>query len=253
MVRTISSTRASSSTTISPKRYSVGVDLGQANDYTAIAVIEKSFVPPATALLSPAGEKPGNRLVEGDVAHDLVYLKRPKLGTPYDVIASRIADLVERLEPEGAFGEIGQVTLSVDGTGVGRGVVDIMKREFAERARRGYAPRLDFRPVTVTGGEGAVRRPATSKGYWSVSKKDLVFPLVASFQQGAVRIARDVDDRRALVDELTNYQMKVNIATGSLAFEPWREGQHDDLVFAVALALWGWSQKKPQWSLRTVM
>jgi hypothetical protein len=153
------------------------------------------------------------------------------------VIASRVADLVGALEPKGAFGEIGQVTLSVDGTGVGRGVVDMLRGEFAERAQRGYVPRLDFRPVTVTGGESAPKRPATSRGYWSLPKTDLVFPLVASFQQGRVRIARDVDDRRALVEELTNYKRTVNINTGSLAFEPWLEGQHDDLLFAVALAL----------------
>jgi hypothetical protein len=105
---------------VSPKRYSVGVDLGQANDYTAIAVLEKTIVAPQTAMFSPVGEHPGNRLVEGDVVFDLVYLKRPKLGTPYDTIARRVADLIWELEPQGAFGELGQITLSVDGTGAGR-------------------------------------------------------------------------------------------------------------------------------------
>jgi hypothetical protein len=99
----------------SPRRYSVGVDLGQANDPTAIAVLEKTVVPPQTALFAPVGESPANRLIEGETVFDLVYLKRPKLGTPYDVIARRVADLVCELEPEGAFGELGQVTLSVDG------------------------------------------------------------------------------------------------------------------------------------------
>ena len=66
----------------SPRRYSVGVDLGQAADFTAIAVLEKKVVPPETALFAPVGESPSNRLVEGDIVYDLVYLKRPKLGTP---------------------------------------------------------------------------------------------------------------------------------------------------------------------------
>src|SRR5215208_1132558 len=108
----------------SPRRYSVGVDLGQANDFTAIAVLKQEIVPPESALFAPVGEHPGNRLVEGRSVYDLVYLKRPKLGTPYDVIARRVADLICELEPQGAFGELGQVTLSVDGIGVGRGVVD---------------------------------------------------------------------------------------------------------------------------------
>src|SRR5215208_5794985 len=114
----------------SPRRYSVGVDLGQANDFTAIAVLEKTIAPPETALFAPVGESPSNRLVEGSIVYDLVYLKRPKLGTPYDTIAKKVADLVCELEPQGAFGELGQVTLSVDGTGVGRGIVDMLRSEF---------------------------------------------------------------------------------------------------------------------------
>ena len=116
-----------------PRRYSVGVDLGQASDFTAIAVIEKTIAPPETAMFSPVGESPSNRLVEGSIIYDLVYLKRPKLGTAYDTIARRVADLVCELEPQGAFGELGQVTLSVDGTGVGRGVVDMLDTEFKRR------------------------------------------------------------------------------------------------------------------------
>ena len=95
----------------SPRRYSVGCDLGQAADFSAIAVLEKTIAPPETAMFSPVGESPSNRLVEGRPLYDLVYLKRPKLGTPYDVIARRVADLICELEPQGAFGELGQVTL----------------------------------------------------------------------------------------------------------------------------------------------
>ncbi len=251
--------RAPSSTKnarLSPKRYSVGVDLGQASDPTAIAVIEKSIVPPQTAMFSPTSPvdgDPGNRLVEGDTVYDLVYLERPKLGTPYDKIARRVAKLCLKLEPKGAFDEIGQLTLAVDGTGVGRGVVDMLNREFRERAARGtYVPRVDFRPVTVTGSNSTVRRPRTRRDYWSVPKKDLVFPAVTAFQQKKLRIAKDVQDKKALVNELTNYKRKINVATGNLSFEPWRESDHDDLLFAVALALWGWTQGKMQWALRTI-
>src|SRR5918993_5776005 len=84
----------------SPRRYSVGVDLGQAQDHTAIAVLEKKIVPPETAMFSPVGKSPSNRLVEGSIVYDLRYLKRPKLGTPYDTIARRVCDLICRLEPE---------------------------------------------------------------------------------------------------------------------------------------------------------
>jgi hypothetical protein len=236
----------------SPKRYSVGVDLGQANDPTAIAVLEKTIVPPETALFSPTGERPGNRLVEGSTVYDLVYLKRPKLGTSYDAIARRVADLICELEPQGAFGELGQVTLSVDGTGVGRAVVDMLDVEFKRRGTTSKGtPRVDFRRVSVTGSQTTLKRPTRTDGYWSVLKKDLVFPAVAAFQQGKIRIGK-VKDRDALVNELKNYKRTTNIATGGMQFEPWRESDHDDLLFATCLALWGWQQRRGQTRLRII-
>ena len=238
----------------SPPRYSVGVDLGQANDFTAIAVLAKKIVSPETAMFSPVGQHPGNRLVEGDTVFDLVYLKRPKLGTPYDTIAKRVADLVCELEPQGAFGELGQVTLSVDGTGVGRGVVDMLDSEFKRRGTTSKSvPKIDFRRVSVTGSQTQLKRPERAQGYWSVPKKDLVFPAVAAFQQGKIRIAKNIKDRDALVNELKNYKRTTNIATGNMSFEPWRESDHDDLLFAVCLALWGWQvQRRGTTRLRVV-
>jgi Terminase RNaseH-like domain len=236
----------------SPRRYSVGVDLGQASDFTAIAVLEKTIAPPETAMFSPVGESPSNRLVEGSLAYDLVYLKRPKLGTPYDVIARRVADLICELEPQGAFEELGQVTLSVDGTGVGRGVVDMLDTEFKRRgATSKSVPKVDFRRVSVTGSNTSLKRPERTNGYWSVPKKDLVFPAVAAFQQGKIRIGK-VKDKEALVNELKNYKRTTNIATGNMAFEPWRESDHDDLLFALCLALWGWQTRKGQTTLRVI-
>jgi hypothetical protein len=236
-----------------PKRYSVGVDLGQASDFTAIAVLEKTIAPPETAMFSPVGESPSNRLVEGRAVYDLVYLKRPKLGTPYDVIGRRVADLICELEPQGAFGELGQVTLSVDGTGVGRGVVDMLDAEFKRRGRTtSSVPRVDFRRVSVTGSNTTLKRPDRSNGYWSVPKRDLVFPAVAAFQTGKIRIAKRIKDREALVNELRNYRRTTNIATGNMAFEPWRESDHDDLLFALCLALWGWQQRRGRTTLRLI-
>jgi hypothetical protein len=237
----------------SPKRYSVGVDLGQANDPTAIAVLEKTIAPPETAMFSPLGESPSNRLVEGREIWDLVYLKRPKLGTPYDTIAKRVADLVCELEPQGAFGELGQVTLSVDGTGVGRGVVDMLRVEFQRRgATSKSVPRVDFRPVSITGSNTSLQKPQRTNAYWSLPKRDLIFPAVAAFQQSKIRIAKGITDRGALVHELKNYSRKTNIATGNMVFEPWREAEHDDLLFAVCLALWGWQQRRPNAALRVL-
>ena len=117
--------------------------------------------------------------------------------------------------------------------------------EFKRRGATSKAmPKVDFRRVSVTGSQGSLKRPTRTDGYWSVPKKDLIFPAVAAFQQGRIRIAKGIKDRDALVNELKNYRSKVNISTGNLAFEPWRESEHDDLLFATCLALWGWEVKR---------
>jgi hypothetical protein len=147
----------------------------------------------------------------------------------------------------------GQVTLSVDGTGVGRGVVDMLDTEFKRSSTTSKStPRVDFRRVSVTGSQTTLKIPNRTNGYWSVPKKDLVFPAVAGFQQGKVRIAKRIKDRDALVNELKNYRRTTTIATGSMAFEPWRESDHDDLLFALCLALWGWQQRRVRTTLRVI-
>jgi hypothetical protein len=45
-----------------------------------------------------------------------------------------------------------------------------------------------------------------------------------------------------LEEELKNYRLKQNLSTSHAAFEPLREGQHDDLLFAVCLGIWAWER-----------
>jgi hypothetical protein len=46
----------------------------------------------------------------------------------------------------------------------------------------------------------------------------------------------------AEAQEPKNYRLKQNLATGYAAFEPLREGQHDDLLFTVCLGVWAWER-----------
>lgn len=41
-----------------------------------------------------------------------------------------------------------------------------------------------------------------------------------------------------LVRELQNFRVKINLETAHDSYAAWREGDHDDLVLAVCLALW---------------
>ena len=75
--------------------YFIGVDLGQKRDYTAVAIVERN----------------GDRLC-------LRHLEHFKLNTSYRAVADRIQQLYRMTAAHGP------VTLVVDATGVGLGVLD---------------------------------------------------------------------------------------------------------------------------------
>lgn len=92
----------------------IGVDLGQRQDHTAIAIVERN----ETLLV---------RRVE-----------RVALGTPYP----RVVEMIREMTQEPRL--FGKCTLVVDGTGVGAPVVDML---------RDPNPGCEVTAVTITGGE----------------------------------------------------------------------------------------------------
>ena len=78
-------------------RYFLGLDLGQAADYTALAIVRRT----ATQLDSPSpcggGGYPRVAGVRGEgPRYEVVGLTRFPLGTPYAAIAERVASLLAR-------------------------------------------------------------------------------------------------------------------------------------------------------------
>ena len=114
--------------------YYVGLDLGQAQDPTALSVVERSEQFPHGSLPDPS--------VTRKVGHYAVrHLKRWQLGTPYPDIVRDVTALLERPPLPGCC-------LAVDATGVGRAVVDLFRQA-----------RLSARlvPITITSGHDASR------------------------------------------------------------------------------------------------
>jgi hypothetical protein len=178
--------------------YLVGLDLGQSQDYTALVIIEQ------------AGSAPAH--------YRLRFIKRFPLRTSYQ----EIMDFVIRILKSQEF-KVHPSALIVDATGVGAPVVDMFKR-------------AKVRPiaVTITGGFEVTR---VSGREYRVPKRDLVSTLRLLFDDGRLEIAEGLPEAKVLVDELLNFRLKVS-AAGHDTYEPWREGEHDDLVFATALAAW---------------
>jgi len=197
----------------------IGLDLGQAADYTAIAIAQIAALPAADRA---ANQAPNGGLGRADFELLVRNATRLPLRLPYPQQVGIVADLVESCI------EIGPTLLVVDHTGVGRPVVDLLR---ASRIR------CAIWPVTIaTSAMQSPRRdPAT--GEWVVPKKDLVGSLLLLAQSGRLRISREIALPRALEQELLAFRASIS-SSGRLTYEAWREGEHDDLVLALALACW---------------
>ena len=176
----------------------LGLDLGQANDYTALGAIERI-----------GGE-------EGPATWHLRHLERMR-GVPYPQVVARVAAVMVA-EPLRAH-----CRLVVDATGVGQPVVDLL-------AAAGLWPIAVF----IHGGQQAT----LDKGAWHVPKRDLVAVVQVLLQSARLRIAASLPLAGVLEQELLNFRVTIDFKTAHDSYAAWCEGQHDDLVLAVALACW---------------
>jgi hypothetical protein len=190
-------------------RYFVGLDLGQAQDYTALAVLAR---PRLTGGARGEAAKP---------PYAVPHLQRFPLGTPYPRIVERVVELLRTPHLKDAF-------VVADQTGVGRAVVDMLTDAMEGRFVG------DFCPVTITAGHEVT---LSEVGQFRVPKKELVGVLQVLLQTRRLRIARALPQASILTKELETFQVRITAAANE-TFGAWREGQHDDLVLAVALAAW---------------
>ena len=97
-------------------RYTMGIDLGQTRNYTAMVVMEHVWqaATPQEFIAS------GTRGYQGEYRHTLVRAERVSLGTPYP----KIVEWVKTIAKE--YGD--QLTIVVDASGVGSAVVDALRR-----------------------------------------------------------------------------------------------------------------------------
>ena len=133
--------------------------------------------------------------------------------------------MCERLKVLFGSPPLARSALAVDQTGVGRPVVDLLRR-----ARVGAW----LRPITITAGHKAT---PDDGGGWCVPKKELVGVLQVLLRARRIKVPLSLPEAQTLVQELLNFRVKVT-ASANETFEAWRERDHDDLVLAVAIAAW---------------
>jgi hypothetical protein len=185
--------------------YFTGLDLGQAQDFTAVAVLERTTGPDPAA--------PGRLVNQYAVRH----LERFPLGAPYTEVFAELAKLFATPPLTGSV-------LAVDQTAVGQPVVNLLRRTQL---------RASVRPITITTGY----KSAFVEGDWQVPKKELVSTLQVLLQFRRIKVPPTVPQAQILVQELLNFKAKIRTQSDDTLAE-WREGPHDDLVFAVAIAAW---------------
>jgi hypothetical protein len=115
----------------------------------------------------------------------------------------------------------GQVTVIVDGTGVGAPVVELLRRG-------GLGCRVI--PVVITGGD----TESNDGVRFRVPKRDLMRGLQVAFQRRRLALAQGLGVLPELREELRSMRVRVSRD----GFERYSGRRHDDLVFALALAWW---------------
>jgi hypothetical protein len=193
-------------------RFFVGLDLGQAADYTAVSILEK---------LQPEGDEKEHerrRRNRQNVYH-IRYLERVR-GEPYPVIVSKVVKMMSKLKDDHA-------NLVIDQTGCGRPVFDM----FIEGG-------LDPVGVSIHGGDSTTHEGRN----WRVPKRDLVGVLQVLLQTGRLKVASKLALGSILQAEMLNFKVKIDPVTAHDSYSAWREQDHDDLVLSVALAVW-WAEQ----------
>ncbi len=179
----------------------IGLDLGQSNDYTGLS------------LLKDVIDKARGRI------YHLRRLERVR-GASYPDIVDKVAALMQSPALEGS------TALIVDQTGVGAPVVDLLRK-------------AGLKPVAVFihGGDAVTHEGLN----YRVPKRDLAGVVKVLLQNNRMEVSDQLKLSSVLQQELLNFNYKLNPLTAHDSYGCWREGLHDDLVLAVALAAW-WAE-----------
>src|SRR5262249_48005839 len=151
-------------------------------------------------------------------------LHRFPLQTPYTHIPKALEPRLTR-EPLAA-----RTSLAIDATGVGAPVVDTFRDQLP--AVRSYA-------ITITSGStvpGDHHNP-------HVPKEDLISTTSILLEKGRLRIAANMRNTQTLIDELLAFR-RATTPRGRDTYGA-ANGDHDDLVLALSLALWTAANRRP--------
>lgn len=204
----------------------VGVDIGQAQDPTALCAIEGVFwrIHPRWAADHrwpfPGVSLSEQRIEQINAARPsnelrVRMLQRLPLGLSYIDQCVLLAEVLARPA-------LAEATVWLDATGVGKPISDLFRRAGVKHS-----------PVWITGGRDEQQHgPGVS-----VPKIQLISRLQAALHSGELKIAKALPEAVAFTRELQEFRVSWT-EMGNMRFGA-RQGAHDDLVLAAALAVYG--------------
>jgi hypothetical protein len=203
------------------KKFIFGLDLGQQHDYTALVILERmqtSITELANTSRDQHVSQPKDwkeKTTYEPALYHCRYLERMR-NIPYPVMVERVKRVIENPEIGNKY------MLVLDQTGVGRPIYDLFKQ--AGLATFG---------VSITGGN---KDSAVSRTEAHVAKSNLVAAVQVVAQTDRLKYAANLADLELLRNEIATFRVHVT-KNANETYEA-REGQHDDLILALAIGLW---------------
>jgi hypothetical protein len=154
----------------------------------------------------------------------VVHAERLPLGTSYPEVVDHIGEVLTRPPLRD------NCHLVIDESGVGRAVGDM----FDQAGLRGVR-------VSITAGTDANKLDGHPRR-WSVAKSLLISGVDARLHSGELRFAAELGEAHAIAEELKDFRRHLT-AAGRATYQA-RVGRHDDLVLAVAIALWWTTERR---------
>ena len=191
-------------------RHTIGLDLGQSRNHTALVVLESEWYQATGAEFIASGSRGYNV----EIRHTIVGADRLALGTPYPRVVGWVKSVADSYR-ETLSGVV------ADASGVGSAVMDGLRRAEIR------APLIG---VVITGEQasGPSGGARTAAGYTTVSRAELLTKLQVAIQGRRFR----VDKVRCREWDALRRELMV------LRLEGKSRGAQDDLAFALALAVW---------------
>jgi hypothetical protein len=187
--------------------FRAGLDLAQLGDYSALIICERTG--------------------SGREAEFLVRYARRWRGTSYPVLVTEVGKILSRL------GKDCRIRFAIDRTGVGVAIWDLFKEAHAAGELVVYP-----KAITITSGSEPNKDGST------VPKQDLIARVETLLASGRLKVAPGLKLAPVIRQELSSFRAKVS-ATGHHQYEA-GGGAHDDLVLALAIALWGVDEASPE-------